>query len=141
MKEEIKKLTIVSTIYKTVDTFEIIATTSTSVTLTITGFVLYLIAISNRFACRLTFSKTCSFQKILNKYSNKKNLETIMGGLDKLLPLLINYLENLLDKEPFLKNNSYRYCNWWKKLCSLCKIFTRYISEILNHFFSEKTFI
>ena len=72
---------VLSTTLKTSDTFVMIATTSTSVTLSVSGFGLVLLPISNVFSCRLTLIK-----KVLKDYFRLKitKIENNWTKLNKL---------------------------------------------------------
>ena len=63
----------VTTILKSIDTFVIIATTSSSITLSLTGLGLTLIPTSSSIACGLTISNKKIYETIMRKYNKYKN--------------------------------------------------------------------
>ena len=75
-KKKYKKCKTITTILKSFDTFVIIATTSSSITLSLTGNGLIAIATSNATACGLSIGNKIMYEAILNKYNkNKKRYE------------------------------------------------------------------
>ena len=61
-----------TTILKSFDTFGIIATTSTSITLSLLGIGLIIIPISAGIACGLTSSNKVIYEIVVQKYNNYK---------------------------------------------------------------------
>ena len=91
-KKKHKKYRTITTILKSFDTFVIIATTSSSITLSLTGIGLIVIPLSTATACGLSIGNKVLYAIIINKYKNIKNY---MKEINKLLNLSINYTENL----------------------------------------------
>ena len=60
-----RKIKMVTKIIKSFDTFVIIATTSSSITLSLTGMGLIAIPISSGIACGLTISNKVIYEKVL----------------------------------------------------------------------------
>ena len=109
----------ITTILKLFDNFVIIATTSSSFTLSLTGIGLIVIPISRASACVLSIGKEVLYEIII--YKNKKykkqyerDQQTIKS-FDKLYRKPLQH--NIFDK------NEYE---------SLCKIFTKYVDETKN---------
>ena len=103
----------------------IIATTASSVTLSLTGINLMAIPISSDLACALRISIKVIYEIIVQKYKkykkqNQKYQQTIKP-FDKLYPK--NSEDNLIDKSEYE---------------SLCKIHTRYVDETKKESFSKK---
>ena len=87
-KKEHKNFKTIFTLLKLFDTFVIIATTSNSVTLSLTGIGLIVIPISTATVCGLSEGNKVLYEIIINKYNkykkqNKKYRQTIKF-LDKL---------------------------------------------------------
>ena len=121
-KKEIKKYKTITTIIKSFDTFVIIATTSSSITLSLTGIGLIVIPISTTSACVLSIGDKVLYEVIMNKYNKykkqyEKDQQTIKS-FDKL------YRNSLQDN--IIKKNEYE---------CLCKIFTNYVDENKNKSF------
>ena len=91
-KKKYKKHKTLTTILKSFDTFVSIATTSSSITLSLTGFGLIVISISTASACALSIGNIVLYDVIINKYKKIKNN---MKEINKQLNLLIIYTENL----------------------------------------------
>ena len=74
-KKENKKYETITTILKSIDTFVIIATTSSSITSSLTGIGLIVIPISTVSACALSIGNRVLYEVIINKYNkyNKQN--------------------------------------------------------------------
>ena len=65
-----------ATILKSSDTFVITATTSSSITLSLSGIALIVIPISTATACELSFGNKVIYEIIINKYNKyKKQIE------------------------------------------------------------------
>ena len=80
-----------TTILKPFDTFVIIGTTSSSITLSLTEIGLIAIPIASK-ACGLTINNKVIYEIVMKKYNKyKKNIIKI----NKQLILLINYIENV----------------------------------------------
>ena len=74
-KKKYKKFKTITTILKSCDTFVIIATTSSSITLSLTGINFVAIAISSATACGISFANKVLYEIFINKYNKYK--ETI----------------------------------------------------------------
>ena len=71
-----KKYKTITTKLKSFDTFIFIATTSSSITLSLTGIGLIVIPISTATACRLSIANKVLYEIIINKYKRcKKHYE------------------------------------------------------------------
>ena len=91
-KKKYKNYKTLNTILESVDSLVIIAATSTSITLSITGVGLIILPISASIACALSLGNKILHKLIINKYNKyKKQYERV----NKLSNLLINYTENL----------------------------------------------
>ena len=121
-KKRYKKYETLNTILESVDSIIIIAATSTSITLSITGIGLIIVPISTAIACGLSLSNKVLHKLIINKYNKyKKQYERdqqTIKSFDKLYRKSLQ--DNVIDK------NEYE---------SLCKIFTKYIDENKNESF------
>ena len=90
-KKKYKNYKTLNTILESVDSIVIIGTTSTSITLSITGIGLIILPISAGIACTLSLGNKVLHKLIINKHNKyKKQYE-----INKLSNLLINYTENL----------------------------------------------
>ena len=121
-KKIYKNYKTLNTILGSVDSIVIIATTSTSITLSITGIGLIILPISAGIACTLSLGNKVLHKKIINKYSkykkqNEKDQQTIKS-FDKLNRKSLQ--DNVIDKTEYE---------------SLCNIFTKYIDENKNESF------
>ena len=91
-KKRYKNYKTLNTILESVDSIVIIAATSTSITLSVTGIGLIVLPISAGIACTLSLGNKVLHKLIINKYNKyKKNMKEIKT----LLNHLINYTENL----------------------------------------------
>ena len=86
-KKRYKNYKILNTVLESVDSIVIIATTSTSITLSITGIGLIVLPISAGIACGLSLGNKILHKLIINKYNKYKNN---MKEIKILLNLLIN---------------------------------------------------
>ena len=87
-----KKYKTITTLLKSFDTFVIIATTSGSSTLSLTGIGLIVIPISTATACGLSIGDKVLYEIIISKYNKyKKRYEKDQQTIKN----LINYTENL----------------------------------------------
>ena len=124
-KEKYKKFKTLTTILKSFDTFVIIATTSSSITLSLTGIGLIAIPISTATACGLSISNKVINEIIINKYKKfKKQYEKdqqTSKSFDKLYRKTLQ--DNVIDE------NEYE---------SLCNSFTKYVDETKNESFLLK---
>ena len=115
-KKKYKKYTTITTILKSFDAFLIFTTTSSSITLSLTGVGLIVIPISTASACLLSIVNKVMYEVIINKYNKhkkqyEKDQQTIKS-FDKL------YRKSLQVK--IIDKNEYE---------SLCNIFTEYVDE------------
>ena len=115
-KKRYQKYKTITTVLKSFDTFVIIATTSSSVSLSLTGNGLIVIPISTASACALSFGNKVNYEIIINKYSKYKKLyerdQQTIKPFDKLYRKSLQ--DNVIDK------NEYE---------SLCNRFTKYVDE------------
>ena len=86
---------------KTVDTSVIMATTSSSVTLSLTGFGLLVIPISSGFACGLTLTIQVLYELIMNKHNDfekyYERAQQTVDSCDKLYEKCSQ--DNVIDKK------------------------------------------
>ena len=99
-QKKYKKYKTITTILKSIDTFDIIATTSTCITLSITGIGLIAIPISAATVCGLSITNKVLYEIVMQKYNkykklNEKDQQTIKF-FDKLYRK--NLQDNLIDK-------------------------------------------
>ena len=73
-KKKYKKYETITTILKSFDTFVIFATTSTSITLSLTGIGFIAIPISTATACGLSNNNKVIYEILINKYNKYKKL-------------------------------------------------------------------
>ena len=73
-KKKYKKYKTITTILKSLDTFVIIATTSKSLILSLTGIGLLVILVSTASACTLSIGNKVICELIINNYNKYKNL-------------------------------------------------------------------
>ena len=89
-KKKYKKYKTLTTILKSFDTIVIIATTSTSITLSLTGFGLIVIPISSSIACGLTITHKVLYGIVIQKNDKYKKLyekdNQTIKSFDKLYP-------------------------------------------------------
>ena len=121
-KKKYKNYKTITTILKSFDTFVIIATTSSSITLSLTGIGLIAIPISTATACGLSVGNKVFYEIIINKYNKYKKLyerdQNTIKSFDKL------YRKSLQDNK--IEKTDYE---------SLCNIFTKYVDANKNEFF------
>ena len=121
-KKRYKNYKTLNTILESVDSIIIIAATSTSITLSVTGIGLIVLPISAGIACALSLSNKVLHKLIINKYNKYKNLherdQNTIESFDKLYRKSLQ--DNVIDK------NEYD---------SLCNIFTKYVDENKNESF------
>ena len=115
-KKKYKKYKTITTILKSYDTFVNIATTSSSITLSLTAIGLIVIPISTASACALSIGNKVLYEVIINKFIKYKKLyegdQQTINFFDKLYRKSLQ--DNVIDK------NDYE---------SLCNIFTKYVDE------------
>ena len=115
-KQKYKKHKTITTILKSFDTFVIIATTSSSFTLSLTGIGLIATPISSSVARGLTISNKVIYDMIVNKYNkNKKQYERDHQAIKSFDELYRKSLQDNVTHE-----NDYE---------SLCKKFTTNVDE------------
>ena len=104
------------------DSIVIIAATSTSITLSITGIGLIILPISAGIACCLSLGNKILHKIIINKYNKyKKHYERDQNSIKSFDKLYRKSLQdNVIDKTEYE---------------SLCNIFTKYIDENKNESF------
>ena len=121
-KKRYKNYKTLNTILESVDSIVIIATTSTSITLSITGIGLSVLPISAGVACALSLGNKILHKLIINKYNKyKKQYErdhTTIKSFDKLYRKSLQ--DNLNDKTEYE---------------SLCNIFAKYVDQNKNESF------
>ena len=91
-KKKYKNYKTLNTILESVDSIVFIGATSTSITLSVTGFRWSSLPISAGIACTLSLGNKILHKLIINKYNKYKNN---MKEINKLINLSINYTENL----------------------------------------------
>ena len=115
-KKRYKNYKTLNTILESVDSIVIIAATSTSITLSITGFGLIVLPISAGIACGLSLGNKVIHKLIINKFNKYKKLyerdQNTIKSFDKLYRKSLK--DNVIDKTEY---------------DSLCNIFTRYVDE------------
>ena len=121
-KKRYKNYKTLNTILESVDSIVIIAATSTSITLSVTGIGLIVLPISAGIACTLSLGNKILHKLIINKYNKyKKQYERDQNTIKSFDKLYIKSLQdNVIDK------NEYD---------SLCNIFTRYVDGNKNESF------
>ena len=121
-KKRYKNYEILNTVLESVDSIVIIGATSTSITLSVTGFCLIILPISARIACTLSLGNKILHRLILNKYNKYEKLyekdQQTIKSFDKLYRKSLK--DNIIDKN--------------ENEC-LCKIFTKYVDENTNESF------
>ena len=121
-KKRYKNYKTLNTVLESVDSIIIIAATSTSITLSITGIGLIVLPISAGIACGLSLCNKVLHKLIINKYNKyKKQYErdqNTIKSFDKLNRKSLQ--DNVIDK------NEYE---------SLCNIFTRHVDQNKNESF------
>ena len=121
-KKRYKNYKTLNTVLESVDTIVIIAATSTSITLSVTGIGLIILPITAGIACTLSLGNKVLHKIIINKYNKNKKLyerdQNTIKSFDKLYRKSLK--DNVIDK------NEYE---------CLCNIFTKYIDENKNESF------
>ena len=102
-KKKYKKYKTITTILKSFDTFVIIATTSSSITLSLTGTGLIVIPISTATACGLSIGNKVLYEIIINEYNKYKKLyekdQQTIKSFDKLYRKSLQ--DNVIDKTEY----------------------------------------
>ena len=118
-KKRYKNYKNLNTILESVDSIVIIAATSTSITLSITGIGLFILPISAGIGCALSLGNKILHKLVINKYNKyKKQYErdqNTIKSFDKFYRKSLQY--NVIDKIEY---------------DSLCNIFTKYVDENKN---------
>ena len=121
-KKKYKNYKNLNTLLESVDSIIIIAATSTSITLSITGIGLIVLPISAGIACGISLGNKILHKLIINKYNKyKKQYErdqNTIKSFDKLYRKSLQ--DNVIDKSEYE---------------SLCNIFTKYVDENKNESF------
>ena len=121
-KKRYKKYKTLNTILESVDSIVIIGATSTSITLSVTGFGLVILPKSAAIACTLSLGNKVLQKLIINKYNKcKKQYErdhNTIKSFDKLYRKSLQV--NIIDKTEYE---------------SLCNIFTKYVDKNKNESF------
>ena len=121
-KKKYKNYRTMTTILKSFDTIVTIATTSSSISLSLTGFGLIVIPISSSIACGLSITNKVLNEIVMQKYNKYKKLyekdQQTIKSFDKLYRKSLQ--DHMIDK---------------KEYESLCNIFTRYVDETKNESF------
>ena len=120
-KKRYKNYKTLNTVLESVDSIVIIAATSTSITLSITGISLIILPISAGIACSRSLGNKVLHKLIINKYNKyKKQYERdqqTIKSFDKLYRKSLQ--DNVIDKTEHE---------------SLCNIFSKYVDENKNEF-------
>ena len=115
-KKSYKNYKTLNTVLESIDSIVIIAATSTSITLSLTGIGLIVLPISAGIACGISLGNKILHKLIINKYNKyKKQYERdqqTIKSFDKLYRKSLQ--DNVIDKTEYE---------------SLCNIFTRYVDE------------
>ena len=121
-KKRYKIYKTLNTILESVDSIVIIAATSTSITLSITGIGLIILPISAGMACTLSLGNKVLHKLIINKYNKyKKQYERDQNTIKSFGKLYRKSLQdNVIDETEY---------------DSLCNIFTRYVDGNKNESF------
>ena len=121
-KKIYKNYKTLNTVLESVDSIVIIAATSTSITLSITGVGLIILPISAGIACALSLGNKILHILIINKYNKyKKQYEKDQNTIKSFDKLYRNSLQdNVIDKTEYQ---------------SLCNIFTKYVDQNKNESF------
>ena len=121
-KKRYKNYKTLNTILESVDSIVIIAATSTSITLSVTGIGLIVLPISAGIACSLSLGNKILHKLIINKYNKYKKQDehdqNTIKSFDKLYRKSLQ--DNIIDKTEYE---------------SLCNIFTKYVDENKNESF------
>ena len=121
-KKRYKNYKTLNTILESVDSIVIIAATSTSIILSVTGIGLIVLPISAGIACTLSLGNKILHKLIINKYNKYKKLyerdQNTIKSFDKLYRKSLQ--DNVIDKTEY---------------DSLCNVFTKYVDENKNESF------
>ena len=121
-KKRYKNYKTLNTLLESIDSIVIIAGTSTSINLSVTGIGLIVLPISAGIACGLSLGNKVLHKLIINKYNKyKKQYERDQQTIKCFDKLYRKWLQdNVIDKTEYE---------------SLCNIFTKYIDENKNESF------
>ena len=120
-KKKYKNYKNLNTLLESVDSIIIIAATSTSITLSITGIGLIVLPISAGIACGISLGNKILHKLIINKYNKyKKQYERDQNTIKSFDKFYRKSLHNVIDKSEYE---------------ILCNIFTRYVDENKNESF------
>ena len=121
-KKRYKNYKTLNTILESVDSIVIIAATSTSISLSITGMGLIVLPISAGIVCGLSLGNKVLHKLFLNKYNKyKKQYERDQNAIKSFDKLYRKSLQdNIIDKTEYE---------------SLCNIFTKYVDQNKNESF------
>ena len=121
-KKKYKNYKTLNTVLESIDGIVIIAATSTSITLSITGIGLIVLPISAGIACGLSLANKVLHKLIINKYNIYKKLyerdQNTIKSFDKLYRKSLQ--DNIIDKTEYN---------------ILCDIFKKYVDENKNESF------
>ena len=121
-KKKYKNYKTLNTVLESIDSIVIIGATSTSITLSVTGFGLIILPISAGIACGLSLGNKVLHKLIINKYNKyKKQYERdqqTIKSFDKLYRKSLQ--DNIIDKTEYE---------------SLCNILTKYFDQNKNESF------
>ena len=121
-KMKYKNYKTLNTVLESIDSIIIIAATSTSITLSITGIGLIVLPISAGNTCGISLGNKVLHKLIINKYNKyKKQYERDQNTIKSFDKLYRKFLQdNVIDKSEYE---------------SLCNIFTKYVDENKNESF------
>ena len=118
-KKRYKNYKTLNTVIESLDSIDIIGATSTSITLSVTGFGLIILPKSAGIACTLSLGNKVLHKLIINKYNKYKKLyernQNTIKSFDKLYRKSLQ--DNVIDKTEYE---------------SLCNIFTKDVDENKN---------
>ena len=121
-KKRYKNYKTLNTVLESIDSIVIIAATSTSITLSITGIGLIILPISAGIACTLSLGNKILHKLIINKYNKyKKQYERDQQTIKSFDKLYRKSLQDIM-----IDKSEYE---------SLCNIFTIYVDENKNESF------
>ena len=120
-KKKYKNYKTLNTVLESVDSIVILAATSTSITLSITGIGLIVLPMSAGVACAISLGNKILHKLIINKYNkNEKLYERDQNTFKSFDKLYRKSLQDVIDKSEYE---------------SLCNIFTKYVDQNKNESF------
>ena len=125
-KKRWKNYKTLNTILESVDAIVIIGSTTTSVTLSVTGVGLIVVPISVGVACALSLHNTVIYKIIINKYTKYKNH---YEKDEQRFKFLMNYIGRFHRKTSLIKMNMYLYEITWVKTLMKRKIYLFHRNE------------